>query len=497
MQSKFFNKLSTKEYENAINQISLQLQGLNHFNPKAQQLIIDNGNHLAELITQPRYSHIPYLIKQKINALLRQIEVFNQKIQNGELHYIAEEACPFTFQIPSDLDIARMQSMVAGTDEDQASRLEHMVHKIEQTQLHYPTNPILSTEEAVLPEHWHALFNAIDTGQQTTALRLLENIPPEDPVFKALSAVHSQSYLRKLVISCIQALDSGSKKLNHDVIVTPGTFELVVKDLCTTLNCPSKICLSFGLPTHHANSRTGNGFCIINKVAALMHHALSAPNPPDRVVIAGLDVNRDDGLADIVLSKFLDHTICHIDVFDSRVYPNQDEAAITSTTSQSGELVTEGITCRKTQNQTYYSVDLSQIKRKRSDIHPALLFTLEHITKQINEAKANNETVMIILPAGWDSHEMETAPCGRNIEDKKMTARAAHLCRFDDADLRTFYQVFWTLYQNDNETITGVYWGLEGGYDRQMYEQQIELLVHSVNQQFQPEESYSPTFTIN
>lgn len=45
-------------------------------------------------------------------------------------------------------------------------------------------------------------------------------------------------------------------------------------------------------------------------------------------IIVGTDVNRDDGLCHILMNSATDMDICHIDVFDSRVYPQQDNSFI-------------------------------------------------------------------------------------------------------------------------------------------------------------------------
>lgn len=85
---------------------------------------------------------------------------------------------------------------------------------------------------------------------------------------------------------------------------------------------------------------------------------------------------------------------------------------------------------------------------------------------------------MIFLPTGWDSHEDETAYCGKYITNRMMSKLEAQKQRFSDADMTRFYEKIFALYQDNKKSIAGIYWGLEGGYHRPMYEKQITLLMN-------------------
>ena len=41
------------------------------------------------------------------------------------------------------------------------------------------------------------------------------------------------------------------------------------------------------------------------------------------------------------------------------------------------------------------------------------------------------------------------------------------------------------LYQINKKSIIAIYWGLEGGYDRPVYEQQIKLMLATLSTQLQ------------
>lgn len=131
-------------------------------------------------------------------------------------------------------------------------------------------------------------------------------------------------------------------------------------------------------------------------------------------------------------------------------------------------------------NLDYFAVDLSRTLRKSGLVHPALVFALAKIEEQIEEAKKNHQKVALFLPTGWDSHEEETAYCGKYVDGELMGAAEARKTRFNSKDLTYFYESLFKLYQENKTHIERIYWGLEGGYDRTMYEQQVQLLMSLV-----------------
>lgn len=62
-----------------------------------------------------------------------------------------------------------------------------------------------------------------------------------------------------------------------------------------------------------------------------------------------------------------------------------------------------------------------------------------------------------------------------------MTEADARVSRFNDGDLTYFYEKLFHLYNQNKELFAGFYWGLEGGYDRAMYERQIQLMSGIIN----------------
>ncbi|WP_298627249.1 acetylpolyamine aminohydrolase [uncultured Legionella sp.] len=362
-------------------------------------------------------------------------------------------------QVPSFKDIQEMKHMPAGASEDQQQRITHMVETVER---YHSSTPLTSTDIIVLPDYWQTLFAAINKGTHKTALKLFAQLPAEDNILQALLAIHPPAYLKELITYSIQALRTGIKTLNADIVVTPKTFEVLIKDLATTLYAPQKICFSFGLPTHHAYSNAASGFCLINKTAILIRYWESLNEHALNYVIVGTDVNRDNGLCQVLRQTSSHLPVCHVDVFDSRVYPQQDFSVISDEFNNDGLEVKNKIRKWQQDNLQYYAVDLSMTTRKKVGLHPALDFALHKIREQLELTKYNKQKMVLLLPTGWDSHEDETAYCGKLIKNRMMSKTEAHKTRFNDGDLSFFYECLCTLYNENKKHIAGIYWGLEG-----------------------------------
>ncbi len=385
-----------------------------------------------------------------------------------------QECC---IQIPSPNDIKQMHGMPAGADEDQFERLKHMTQVITDVQSTNASLPVATTDLVGLPKHWSQLFAAMKKGDAEVALALFAQFPEQDKILRALLAVHTLKYLQEIIIHCMQAQQKGWKQLSPDILLTPGTFEVLIKDIAMTLFHSGKVHFSFGLPTHHAYSDEGSGFCILNKSAVLIKYLQSLSSQPLKHIVVGTDVNRDNGLCDILMNSAADMDICHIDVFDSRVYPQQDDDFIATIFKKDGTDAGQKIQSWQRDGLEYFAVDLSRTTRKPGLVHPALVFALEKIEEQIEQAKKNDRKVALFLPTGWDSHEEETAYCGKYVDGQLMGTAEARKTRFNAADLTYFYEGLFKLYQENKSGIEKIYWGLEGGYDRKMYEQQIQLLM--------------------
>ena len=396
----------------------------------------------------------------------------------------------YGIQIPSPIDIQQMREMPAGGHEDQYQRLTHMTEKIKQIESENPSLPVMTTDQVALPEVWSNVFTAIREGDETAALAWLSEIPVRDMLLQAILTTHSFEYLQKLVHYCIQARANGVLDLDNDVVITPGTFEVVVKDLATTLTHGAKLHFSFGLPSHHAFKDEGSGFCILDKTAILIKYAAQA-NPTLRFLVIGTDINRDNGLGDDLITTAAHLSIRHVDIFDSRVYPRQGHSFIQRNLGFTSEKIEEGINCWQHANARYLAVDLSLISRQNQEFHPALAFAVQQMKAEITQAKKDKQKIMIFLPTGWDSHEDETAYCGKYITNRIMSKLEAKKQRFSNEDMLRFYEEVFDLYQDNKKLIAGIYWGLEGGYYRPMYEKQITLLLNEMLKKLVNEETSS------
>ena len=394
-------------------------------------------------------------------------------------------------QIPAEEHLEKMTLMPAGgEEEDQALRLAHMCSVIEHEREQYTNLPVITTEAIELDDAWEKVFTAINQGKKKQSLKLFDQIPEDDILLKALCAVHPKEYLRKLISYSIDALQTGTKTLNADIVIKSYTFEILIRDVATTLLNPAKIYFSFGLPTHHAYAAKGTGFCIINKTAVLMRHIESTHQGALKFVIVGTDVNRDNGLCTMLRTSQSMTEICHVDIFDSRVYPGHDHHFIAQEFGTKGTEVGKKIKCWSQNNFDYYAVDLSLTQRDKVTIHPALLFALTKIKENINAIvtfkKSNpaaNSKLFIVLPTGWDSHQEETAPCGKFVNGTMMSQYEASISRFSSGDISYFFNAVLELYNKNQEHIAGIYWGLEGGYEPKMYEQQLKSMLDKIHHQ--------------
>jgi len=412
----------------------------------------------------------------------REQQLFKKQNLSISADSIKSESRECVIQVPSPEHIRQMNSMPAGGEEDQSERLMNMVHTIEQVHKLTPL-PLLTTDEVSLAPEWQNLFKAIDKGNKNEALELFNLIPIDDVILQPLLEVHPQDYLKKIITNSIEAQGKGIKKLNADIILTPKTFEILIKDIAATILNPAKLNFSFGLPTHHAFSSEGSGFCILNKTEVLMRHTHATCDKPLKCVVVGTDVNRDNGLCAILREFASLMSIRHIDIFDSRVYPRQDHVFIKKEFKTEARSVGNNIKCWVQEQFEYFAVDLSLTTRKTVSVHPAPLFALNKIKESIVEAKKNGAMIALFLPTGWDSHENETAFCGKFIDGELMSESESHLARFNDGDLSYFYEQILTYYKENKDCIKEIYWGLEGGYDRFMYEKQIQSLMIGVNEQ--------------
>lgn len=105
----------------------------------------------------------------------------------------------------------------------------------------------------------------------------------------------------------------------------------------------------------------------------------------------GTDVNRDNGLGDDLITTAAHLSICHVDIFDSRVYPRQDHSFIQRKLGFAGEEIKEGINSWWHGNAQYLAVDLSLITRQNEEFHPALAFAIHQMEEHLVKAKKTNK----------------------------------------------------------------------------------------------------------
>ncbi|TAL63890.1 MAG: acetylpolyamine aminohydrolase [Legionella sp.] len=437
----------------------------------------DFKNKLDEIENDSFYKLLPTNFNRSIHHMREELEQqFPIAAEPGDLPLV-------TIQHPSNDDLANMHGMFAGESEDQATRIGHMTLKIHESLDNLAPNLLCDTQQVSLAAYWLDLFAAIRQGNENLANRLLMAIPEEDQILNALIGIYKKQYLKQIIKHTIEAVDSarGTKRINNnDIVYTPGTFELIIRDLATTLFCPTPICISFGLPTHHATGSRASGFCHLNKTAVLIDFLHKTSSEPLSFFIIGTDVNRDNGLCQILRTKQTEAPVCHIDIFDSRVYPQQNFNDITMEFTQSPDIA-PNMALWKEGNYEYMAIDLQSGRTNATELHPALLYSISTLKNQVEHAKTNQQKIMLLLPSGWDSHVHETAPCGKLLYGHTMMSdEETQLCRFSDQDLSTFYHEIFSIYLENPEVFKGIYWGLEGGYNRAMYEQQISLLAESI-----------------
>ncbi|KTD74656.1 acetylpolyamine aminohydrolase [Legionella waltersii] len=390
-------------------------------------------------------------------------------------------------QILADSDITETRYMPAGADEDQSLRLKNMSKVVKE----YSPVPLITTEQCELSNKWLKLFKAIDEADWQNAQTSFKEIPASDRLLKVLKGVHTEEYLLEIIQNCILAHKTGIKRLNSDIVITPKTFEILMKDCALTLMSTTKATFSFGLPSHHAFSETGTGFCVLNKTALLIKHAELTSSKPLQYMVVGTDVNRDNGLCDVLRRQFSHLPICHIDVFDSRVYPGQNAEDINLEFSTKGTTTQQKIQKWSSDKYDYFMVDLKDTYRKKVGVHPALLFALEQIKEKVKLAKSKGIQIALLMPTGWDSHEDETAPCGKFVDGRMMGYESAKTYRFNDGDLSYFYEEVFKLYNDNPDCFASLYWGLEGGYDNTMYTKQIKLLMQLISKELVPKATHS------
>jgi len=390
-------------------------------------------------------------------------------------------------QIPSASDLESMQGLYAAEDEDQATRLQHISQAIQEAAALTSAFKIEDNQSIIFPQPWQTLFQQIKQGQHKQALATYKDIAEMDRYKSALLGCHAQAYIEELIENCSRAEANQPLEFAMDVAVNRGTFETLIRDMAFAL-LHSGMLLSFGLPTHHAYSSYASGFCLLNKTAVLIKQCQAASAIP---IIIGLDVNRDDGLNQILCDDEANHPFFHIDVFDSRVYPWHKVADIKNTLEEKGFHYQHSEFVHQFQrgDQRYHLINLTSFRRKNLMVHPAIDHAVNVVEEEIMAAVSTHRQIQIFLPTGWDSHSDETAQCSSLLNNHSFITSAGKMTqRFKDADFNYFFEHLFHLYQQNKEYISRFYFGLEGGYNPAMYLSQLNHLLSIVNEQ-SPEHS--------
>lgn len=345
---------------------------------------------------------------------------------------------------------------------------------IEQTQLsgQHLSKPMLA--------ECKPLMKAIAQGNSSLALVEFKKML-KHPIMQLLLRVHNQTYLEDLITSCSDAQPDVPSFLyphNRDCLIKRDTFAQLITDFILTVSNVSTITLSIGLPTHHAYYEGANGFCLLNKTAMMVYylHQNNSENKPVPFII-GLDVNRDDGLNDI-LCRDKKMPFIHVDVCDPRVYPYHSTRQVRGLMKEQGfawrQLGAAHVFTRG--NQAYHLIDLSGFReRNKHYLHPALTY----IQKLMMDTLEFGQPITLITPIGYDACNLETAPCANYFAHKKTTMKEQNK-QYQRFTMNDYADMFdWLIRQTTNsDLVTGLYYSLEGGYTSEVY---VQLVVDLVN----------------
>ena len=473
----------------------LELQRLHQWSSGGfiiNQALVDSLSAIIQSIKEVSkdklFDSLPEELKCKmallVKQLFRDIDRIKQRISGP-----AQDS-KISCQIPSNEDLLAMEFLCAGAEDSQMHRLAKMAKTIQEQQCSFQVHEtdLVATHCRVDKLSWLVICQAIRQHQPALAEAAFKLIPQDNPLLAALLKAHSREYLLYLILKCSEIQADKSEEIEPDVNCGHLTFEVLIRDLIATLEQRQDINLSFGLPTHHAYRDQPAGFCLINKVAVIIAYEQLVLDKPFKAVILGLDVNRDDGLNNILMAEQYEHPITHIDIYDSRVYPWHSVRDIDKQLGSEGRHQRGQVTWKE-KSKVYVSIDLASKcnLRKQSIYHPAILRSLDLLEKTLEESFQKEEKVIIFLPTGWDSHHQEKAPCGQCINNKYMLDEAESMqCRFTDEDLQYFNKQLLSLYQKYQSTVLHIYWQLEGGYTDAVNNQQIVNLIASLSEHLKP-----------
>lgn len=443
---------------------------------KNSSVLSDNSLFKANAVKRP----LTDVVAPQPMANAEELAAFTMKKTHRQCKVQAQELVQLNsvlIQIPSQKDLDFMRQLLSGGDGDQSSRLKLIVTNLQQS----PLKHILTeTSDTVLSDQWQQLFSDIKAG----TANIKQRISKDDRLLKALLQVHSYGYLQSIINACINARATAQMHLGDDVVITEHIFELLIRDIAQSLYNTQRCIFSFGLPTHHAYAEKWAGFCVLNKTAVMLHDLAQTSSAKLSFLIIGTDVNRDNGLSNILRERSSHLCVSHLDIYDSRVYPSHTVAHINAEFKSNGVMNAQNVRFWTSDNFSYQALDLKVMKKSSEEqLHPALQYALDTVEAHLDNAKKAGRQLALFIPIGWDSHKDETAACGKKLfNGYYMLEKTAKISRFSDDDLSTFYKRILTLYKQNSQCFAKLYWGLEGGYDKSLLKKQVTLLAEHIEQ---------------
>jgi acetoin utilization deacetylase AcuC-like enzyme len=159
-----------------------------------------------------------------------------------------------------------------------------------------------------------------------------EKLNPSKLAQDVLAAVHSPAYLENLKLICQRG-----ENLDLDTYTTPASWHLALNAAGgaaavaaevwqrNSRERRSGILRGFALsrpPGHHAEYRSGMGFCLINNIAVAAQYLLAGLSPGEnkaqRIAIVDLDLHHGNGTQDIFWTR---NDVLFISTHQSPLYP--------------------------------------------------------------------------------------------------------------------------------------------------------------------------------
>ncbi|BCD62048.1 acetoin utilization protein [Nitratiruptor sp. YY08-26] len=149
----------------------------------------------------------------------------------------------------------------------------------------------------------------------------LKHFPIKKASKEDLKTIHEAHYVEWVE----RAYEEGYRFiLNEDTLLTPRSFEVASYAAGSTMPIIdaftsgeiNRAFLNLRPPGHHAERKTGQGFCIFNNVAFMARYAQSKEFK--KVMIIDFDVHHGNGTQDIF---YRDDTVCYFSTHERNNYP--------------------------------------------------------------------------------------------------------------------------------------------------------------------------------